>query len=140
MNTHSPEAAEKSSTVQIKFDFNPINYDRFERICLLLDLDPDKVRKGEQEIGQVELSDPFQTGAEMLAIMLTEDSDTDLSRYEKPAAEELVAFITAGFFFECFKHFEKQKIELHTMLTGAAFPPSKTLLQRAFPSPVAYHA
>ena len=111
--------------------FQRVTLERFESTCLLLGLDPDDVRGGTGDIASADLADPYTTGSELLGIMLKNADDFDLTRFEKPAAEEFIAVLVADFFFSCIEHFEQQKLDVLTMLRGAALTPSEALLMKA---------
>lgn len=110
-------------SVKLHPTFKPVTYGNFESVCLLIGLSPDDFRQGKQAVSDAVLPDPFATGKEILALVLVNSDDFDLSAFEKPVAEELIAHVLATFFFECMKHFERQKQELRTML-GEPVPKS----------------
>lgn len=118
MPQKSPHEAAVSLLQNLTLDFLPINWDRFETVCIELGLDPDNVRKGHEDIEGLEINEPYTRGLELLEMVLEEPSQVGLDRFEKPAAVEAVACVIAGFFFECMKHFEEQKTEALITLAG----------------------
>lgn len=109
-------------TVSVRPRFHSVTYDRFERVCLLLGLDPDDVRSegGNVDLKKIEIGNVYETGRELLDVTLENARSFDLLDFEVPIAEEFVAVVLANFFFECLMSFERQKRELRSTLTGAA--------------------
>lgn len=102
---------------------------RFEGVCLLLGLDPDNVRKGQQSLGTVDV-DVAVVGRPLLSLVCKNAAhEIDLDQFEKPAAEELVAVLVGDFFLQCMMHFERQKIAVRTTL-GARGPHTSEMMLR----------
>lgn len=96
------------------------NYAQYERLCILLSLDADKVRKGEQGVQDAEIGDVHQLGPKVLRICLTNPDAIPLDAMDKPAAEHYVATVAAHFFFQCAKQWQKEQQSLRTTLKSLA--------------------
>lgn len=101
--------------------------ERFEGTCLLLGLNPDKIRKGQQSTVAVDF-DVAEVGRDLLAQCLVNAEDFDLDAFQKVAAEEFVNLMVADFFLQCMKHFERQKLAVRTTLNRPARNTSEPLL------------
>ena len=99
----------------------PLTYRRYERACLLLGLDPDKVREGQQQPSDAELDDPHATGLELVHLVCSNDDWIChvLRQAEKPVAEEILAHVMASFFLQSLTRWKTQKLSYATTQNGA---------------------
>jgi len=88
-----------------------VTYRRYERACLLLDLDPDKVRQGNQSMDEADLGDVYVTGETLIELVCRNDARIVqvLRQSSKPVAEEIVAHVMAAFFLRSIATFSEQK-------------------------------
>lgn len=114
-----------ASAVDVTFRLRKLTYERFERACLLVGLDPDDVRKGEADLSDAEIGDVRETGPELIELLCTNHKQVRavLDRADKPVAEQLCAHLLTRFFFRCVAKWNDQTASLHTMLNGAASTP-----------------
>lgn len=99
----------------------PLTYRRFERACLALSLDPDKVRKGEQDVEAAELGDVYERGPELAELVCRNHRfiTQAIRQSERPVAEEILAHVMAAFFLQSLIRFRTQKRSYATMQNGA---------------------
>ena len=98
-------------------------YAEYERLCILLGLDADRVRKGEQSVQDAEIGNVYQLGPKVLHICLTNPDAIPLDAMQKPAAEHYVATVAAHFFFRCAKQWQKERASVRTTLKRVVLPP-----------------
>lgn len=98
-----------------------VNYQRYERACMLLGLDPDKMRAGDQSFDVAELDDVHRTGAELVQCICSNDRWVRyvLRQSSKPIAEAIVAYIAADFFLRSVMQFKEQTRSYATMQSAA---------------------
>ena len=111
-------------TVTVEARLKQLTYRRFERACLLVGLDPDRVRQGEQGLQEAEIGDVRETGPELARLLCRNDETMldVLDRAEKPVAEHLCAQLLTRFFFRCMKKWRRQIESYSITPSGPALP------------------
>jgi hypothetical protein len=111
-------------TVSLTIRLKDLNYRRFERACLLVGLDPDRVRQGEQDLQEAEIGDVRDTGPELVRLLCRNDEVVldVLGRADAPVAEHLCAQLLTRFFFRCMKKWRRQIESYSIMPSGPASP------------------
>lgn len=110
-------------TVRLK---KPITFERFERVCLRVGLDPDDVRTGQQSPREADVDDVFEVGPTIIDLTCANAGPlTQLLRSaEKPAAQHILAQVLTHFFFQSVRHFRKQTAWYRITRTDAPSRPS----------------
>ena len=98
-----------------------ITYRRYERACLLLGLDPQKVRQGTQDVEDADLNDVYETGLELMSLVCRNDAWVTyvMRRSERPIAEEILAHVMADFFLRSLTRWTEQKVSYATTQSDA---------------------
>ena len=111
-------------TVTVEARLKPLTYRRFERACLLVGLDPDRVRQGGQGLQEAEIGDVRETGPELVRLLCRNDEAmlNVLGRADKPVAEHLMAQLLTRFFFRCAKKWRRQIGSSSIMQSGPGSP------------------
>ena len=111
-------------TVTVEARLKPLTYRRFERACLLVGLDPDRVRQGKQGLQEAEIGDVRETGPELVRLLCRNDEAMldVLDRAEKPVAGHLCAQLLTRFFFRCAKKWRRQTASWAITPSGPASP------------------
>ena len=111
----------EDQALELTVRLREVTYQRFERACLMVGLDPDKVRAGDQSVEDADIGDVFETAPELIRTICTNHRRLTLvvARAEKPAAEAVVAHVLTYFFFRCLVHFAKQAQSYATTPTDA---------------------
>jgi hypothetical protein len=89
----------RKRTIRVQPLFFVPTYYRFERVCLVLGLDPDDVISGTVSLQAARVRDPHQEGPVLLELILENHEAIDLSRFTQEAAEVFLAEVLAHFFF-----------------------------------------
>jgi len=115
-------------TMTVEARLKQLTYRRFERACLLVGLDPDRVRQGEQGLQEAEIGDVRETGPELVRLLCRNDKTVldVLGRAETPVAEHLCAQLLTRFFFRCVKKWRQQAASSSIMPSGPASPRSSS--------------
>jgi hypothetical protein len=98
-----------------------VTYRRYERACLLLGLDPQKVREGTQDIEDADLGDVYETGEELAELVCRNHRWVAyvMRQSERPIAEAILAHVLADFFLRSLARWAEQKASYATTQSGA---------------------
>jgi len=98
-----------------------VTYRRYERACLLLGLDPQKVREGTQDVEDADLSGVYETGEELAELVCRNHRWVTyvMRQSERPIAEEILAHVMADFFLRSLARWTEQKASYATTQSGA---------------------
>jgi hypothetical protein len=111
-------------TVTVEARLKQLTYRRFERACLLVGLDPDRVRQGGQRLQEAEIGDIRETGPKLVRLLCRNDEAMldVLDRAENPVAEHLCAQLLTRFFFRCVRKWRRQIESYSITPSGPASP------------------
>jgi len=109
-------------TLRIQPRLRTVTYRRYERACLLLGLDPQKVREGTQDVSDADLGDVYERGAELVALTCRNDRWVTyvMRQSERPIAEEILGHVMADFFLRSLTRWTEQKASYATTQKGAS--------------------
>jgi len=97
-----------------------ITYRRYERACLLLGLDPQKVREGTEDVEDADLGNVYDTGEELAELVCRNHRWVAyvMRQSERPIAEGILAHVLADFFLRSLARWAEQKASYATTQSG----------------------
>ena len=111
----------RGGALRIQPRLRTVTYRRYERACLLLGLDPQKVREGTQDVEDADLGDVYDTGEELAELVCRNHRWVAyvMRQSERPIAEEILAHVLADFFLRSLARWAEQKASYATTQSGA---------------------